>query len=162
MLKIEIWENNKILRNKSLEIKKTDFKKYLKLAKEMLKYIKNPDNNSVWLAAPQVWKNIRLIAVSLPKTWEDENFPNYIMYNPEILEFSQDKETMEEGCLSLPEIREEVTRPKKIKIKYFDEKAKEKILFLDYPSSAIIQHEIDHLDWILFTDKVKKKNLTFF
>jgi peptide deformylase len=59
----------------------------------------------------------------------------------------------------LPDIRGEVFRPKKVKIKYFDEKAKEKILFLDYPSSAIVQHEIDHLDGILFTDRVEKKNI---
>ncbi len=162
MLKIEIWEENKILRTKSSEIKKADFKKYFKMAKEMLKYIKNPDNHSVWLAAPQIGENIRLITVSLPKTWDDETFPNYVMFNPEILEFSQEKETMEEWCLSLPKVYDEVTRPKKVKIKYFDEKAKEKILFLDYPSSAIVQHEIDHLDWILFTDRVEKKHVVFF
>jgi peptide deformylase len=162
MLKIEIWEDNKILRTKSLEIKKTEFKKYFKLAKEMLKYIKNPKNWWVWLAAPQVGKNIRLIVVSLLKDWEDETYPTIAMYNPEILEFSEEKASTEEGCLSLPEIRWEVFRPKKIKIKYFDEKAKEKILFLDYPSSAIVQHEIDHLDGILFIDKVKKNNIPFF
>ena len=163
MLKIEIWEENKILRKKSEEIKKIDFKKYLKFGKQMLKYIKDPKNKGVWLAAPQAGENIRLIAVCLPKDWEDEHYPCYIMYNPEILESSDTTETMEEWCLSLPWIYDEVTRAKKIKIKYFDEKFKEKILFLDYPSSAIVQHEIDHLDGILFTDRIeKKKNLPFF
>jgi len=157
MLKIEVWENNKILRAKSEEIKKSEIKKYEKLAWEMIKYIKDPKNGWVWLAAPQVWQNVRLIIVSLLKDWEDESYPTIAMINPEILETSTDLASTEEWCLSLPDIREEVFRPKRIKVKYFDEKFKEKILILDYPSSAIVQHEVDHLDWILFIDRAKKQ-----
>ncbi len=161
MLKIEVWENNKILRTKSKVLNKAEIKKFEKLAKEMVKYIKNPDNWWVWLAAPQVGENIRLITVSLLKDWEDESFPTIAMFNPEILDKSEDIASTEEGCLSLPNVREEVFRPKKVKIKYLDEKAKEKILVLDYPSSAIVQHEIDHLDWILFIDRAKKQKKLF-
>ncbi len=161
MFKIETWEDNKILRTKSEKIKKSDFKKYEKLAWEMVKYIKNPKNWWVWLAAPQIWENIRLIVVSLLRDWEDENYPTIAMFNPEILDVSKDMASTEEWCLSLPDVREEVYRPKRVKVKFFNEKAKEQILILDYPSSAIVQHEIDHLDWILFTDRAKKQKRLF-
>lgn len=156
MLNIEQWEKNTILRTVSEKIKKKDLKKYIKLAKEMLKYIKNPDNWGVGLAAPQVGYNKRLIIVSLLKDWEDESYPTIIMINPEILNHSDDKQISDEGCLSLPWETWKVPRYKSIKLKYFDEKFNEKILKLDWLKSNIVQHEIDHLDWILFTDRIKE------
>jgi len=165
MLNIEKWKKNKILRAISDEITKKDLKKYTKLGKEMLKYIKNPDNGWVWLAAPQVWYNIRLIIVSLLKDWEDETYPTVMMINPEILNHSEEKQISEEGCLSLPEEKGKVPRYKEIKLRYFDEKFNEKIIKLDWLKSCIVQHEIDHLDWILFTDRIEEnkntKNLAF-
>lgn len=165
MLKIEKWKENKILRTVSEEITKKELKTYLKLAKEMLKYIKNPDNWWVWLAAPQVGYNKRLIIVSLLKDREDETYPTVIMINPEILTHSEEKQISDEWCLSLPEETGKVPRYKEIKIKYFDEKYKENIIKLSWLRACIVQHEIDHLDWILFTDRIKEskntKNLAF-
>jgi len=158
MLKIEQWKKNTILRTVSDKITKDDLKKYVKLGKEMLKYIKNPDNGWVWLAAPQVWYNKRLIVVSLLKDREDETYPTIVMINPEILEHWNEKQISEEGCLSLPEETWKVPRFKEIKIKYFDEKLKEHIMKLDWLKSNIIQHEIDHLDWILFTDRIEENS----
>ena len=152
MLKIETWKENTILRTVSEEITKNDFKKYLKIGKEMLKYIKNPDNWGVWLAAPQVWYNKRIIVVSLLKDREDETYPTIIMINPEILNHSDDKVFSEEWCLSLPEETGKVPRYTSVKLRYFDEKFKENIIRLEGLKSNIVQHEIDHLDWILFTD----------
>lgn len=160
MLKIEKWKKNKILRAISSEISKKELKKYVKLGKEMLKYIKDPDNGWVGLAAPQVWYNKRLIIVSLLKDWEDESFPTIMMINPEILEHSEERQISKEWCLSLPEETWKVPRFKEIKLKYFDEKFNEKIIKLSWLRSNIIQHEIDHLDWILFTDRIEENKNT--
>ena len=159
MLKIQIWKENEILRKVSDKVKKSDIKKYVKLGKEMMKYIKDPDNGWVWLAAPQVWHNVRLIIVSLLKDRDDENFPTVMMINPEIIEHSSKLEKDIEWCLSVPWEKAKVARFSEIKLKYTDEKAKEKTLYLNHLSARIIQHEIDHLDWILFTDKVEGNSL---
>jgi peptide deformylase len=128
----------------------------------MLKYIKNPDNAWVGLAAPQVWVNKRIIVVSLIKDREDENFSTIIMINPEILEHSEEKELDKEGCLSVPQERWLVKRWKEIKLQYIDEKWQQKKLVLKGLSARVVQHEIDHLDGILFTDKLESKYERFF
>ena len=154
MLQIQTWTDNEILRKISDEIKISELKKYVKLGKEMIKYIKNPKNWWVWLAAPQVWYNKRLIVVSLLKDRDDENFPTLMMINPEILEHSSTLEKDVEWCLSVPWKKAKVARFSEIKLKYLDEKGKEKILYLKWLSARIVQHEIDHLNWVLFVDRV--------
>ena len=154
MLQIQTWTDNEILRKISDEIKISELKKYVKLGKEMIKYIKNPKNWWVWLAAPQVWYNKRLIVVSLLKDRDDENFPTLMMINPEILEHSSTLEKDVEWCLSVPWQKWKVARFSEIKLKYLDEKGKEKILYLKWLSARIVQHEIDHLNWVLFVDRV--------
>ena len=154
MLNIEQWQKNEILRKISTDISREKIKKYAKLWKEMIKYIKNPDNWWVGLAAPQVWYNKRLIVVSLLKNREDENYQTIMMINPEIIEHSDKKVLSEEWCLSIPEERGKVPRYNSIKIKYLDEKYKENIMILQWLKSNIVQHEIDHLDGILFTDRI--------
>lgn len=156
MLKIQTWKQNDILRTISEEIKLSEFNTYVKLWREMIKYIKNPDNHWVWLAAPQVWYNKRLIVVSLLKDWEDENFQTIMMINPKILESSNETEVEQEWCLSVPWEKWDVERKLKIKLSYVDENKKEKIVILLWVSARIVQHEIDHLDGVLFTDKIKK------
>jgi peptide deformylase len=156
MLKIVIWESNPILRAISTPIKQSEYKKYSALAREMLRYIKDPDHGWVWLAAPQVGYNIRLIIVSLMRDREDETFQTVIMYNPEILEFSEETDCDREWCLSLPKMKWEVIRPSEIKLRYFDENYKEKKLRLKWLAARIVQHEIDHLDGILFIDREVK------
>jgi peptide deformylase len=155
MLNIEIWKENKILRKVSEKINNSEIKKYIKLGKEMIKYIKNSDNWWVWLAAPQVWYNKRLITVSLLKDRDDENFSTLMMINPEIIEHNKILESDTEWCLSVPWEKWEIERFQSIKLKYTDEKTKERTLILSSLSARIVQHEIDHLDWILFTDKLK-------
>lgn len=156
MLKIETWENNEILRTIAKEVKPNELNNAIKLWKEMLKYIKNPKNAWVWLAAPQVWHSLRVIIVSLLKDREDENFKTVIMINPEILEHSENTCSEEEWCLSLPWKKGNVERFDSIKLSYTDEKKSKKILILKGLSARIVQHEIDHLNWILFTDYLKK------
>lgn len=156
MLKIETGDNNPILRKVAEKITDKNFNTAVKLGREMMKYIKNPENGWVWLAAPQVWHSIRLIIVSLLKDREDENFKTVIMINPEITEYSKITEYDSEWCLSIPGEKWEVERFKTIKLTYLDEKKSTKTLILDWLSARIVQHEIDHLNGKLFTDYLDK------
>lgn len=155
MLKIEIWMKNEILRKVSDEILSKEFDTYIKLWKEMVKYIKNPKNEWVGLAAPQIWYNKRLIVVSLLKTWEDENYKTIMMLNPEILEHNNETDIENEWCLSLPWDKWKVERYTKLKLSFIDEKKKKNTLYLSWTQARIVQHEIDHINWVLFMDKVQ-------
>ena len=155
MLKIEIGTDNQILRNVSEKVKDNEIKNYFKLAREMKKFVKNTDNGWVWLAAPQVWYNIRLIAVSLLNSRDDENYKTFIMFNPVIVEFSNETDSWEEWCLSLPWKKWDVKRYTEIKLVYQDQKWTLKSLILKNLKARIVQHEIDHLNWILFIDRIK-------
>ncbi len=152
MLKIETWEENPILRKVAEKINDKDFKKYVKLWKEMVKHIKDPENWWVWLAAPQVGYSVRLIVVSLLKDRDDENFKTLMMINPEIEEHSDETNCDTEWCLSIPWEKWDVERFNKIKLTFLDEKKSKKTLILEWLSARIVQHEIDHLDGKLFTD----------
>jgi peptide deformylase len=156
MLHIETGKENPILRKICAPIKQSEWKQYVKLGREIVEYIKNPDHAGVWLAAPQIGVDKRLIVVSLLKNWDDKNFSTVMMLNPEIIETSlQTTCDIEEGCLSLPKTKKGfVARYKDIKIRYFDEKMQEKVMKFSGLSSVIIQHEIDHLNGILYIDKL--------
>lgn len=152
MFKIEIWENNPILRKEAEKVTDKNYKEAVNLGKKMIKYIKNPENGWIGLAAPQIWVSLKLIVLWLPKTWEDENFKYIMMINPEILEYSDDTNIDTEWCLSLPWIKEDVKRPSKIKVSYMDEKKAKKTLILEWLQARIVQHEYDHIIWKLFID----------
>lgn len=151
MLKIETWENNPILIKVAEKITDKNFQNAVKLGKEMIKYIKNPKNLGVGLAAPQVWHSIQLVVVSMLKDREDENFKTIMMINPEILEFSKETEKETEWCLSVPWVKWEVERASMIKLSYMDEKKAKNTLILNWLQARIVQHELDHLKWTLFT-----------
>ena len=156
MLHIETWKDNPVLRTICEPIKKSEWNIYVKIGREMRDYIKNPKNAWVGLAAPQVWVTKRVMVVSLMRDWDDENFSTVIMMNPEILETSSEILcNIEEGCLSLPKTKKwYVARSKDIKLKYYDENMKERILRLSWLASVIVQHEIDHLNGELYIDKL--------
>lgn len=154
MLKVETWVNNQILRENSEKIKLSEIKKFEKLGSEMIKYIKDPENWWVGLAAPQIWVNKRLIVVSLLRDRDDEDFKTIMMLNPEILEHWESTDKEEEGCLSVPWAKWKVERYLTIKLSYLDNKGKQKILRLNGLSARIVQHEIDHINWVLFVDKL--------
>lgn len=146
MLKIAKYPDP-ILRKVAKEI--SDFDDDLKkLADEMAKVMYEDDG--IGLAAPQISKSIRILVIGKG----NGDYKAYV--NPEITYFSKDSKSSEEGCLSLPKIFGYVSRPKKIHIKYQDldgNKIKEKIKGFD---AVVLQHEIDHLNGILFIDRVSK------
>ena len=111
----------------------------------------------VGLAAPQVGLPIRLLVIDLAPFKEDDpelgSF-KITMINPEILEESEEEIAMDEGCLSIPGISEAVIRPEYIKVKYQDENFNELIGEFDGFRARVIQHEYDHLEAKVFTDKI--------
>ena len=146
-----------ILRKVSLEIKADDIcspavQNFLKDMEETMK-----KNDGAGLAAPQVAKNVRIIVVGY-------NDKTYFLINPRITKKSWAKETEEEGCLSVLNEKGEiiyapVERHKKISCIYFDEKGQIKKIAAERVLARVLQHEIDHLDGILFIDRIKPGKL---
>ena len=108
----------------------------------------------IGLAAPQVGVTKRIIVVDTSR--EDEERRPYRMANPEILSASEELFTYEEGCLSLPEQYAEVSRPKTVRVRYLDEQNEIRELEANDLLAICIQHEMDHLDGVLFVDHISK------
>ncbi len=142
-LNLELGEDNEILRQKSKPVQSVD-KKLQKFIKEMQMTMKK--EKGVGLAAPQVGVNQRLIVVLL------DNKKAVPMINPEITSHSDEVCLGEEGCLSLPGQWGQVKRYQAINVKYTDEKGNMMHVKLEDFNARVVQHEIDHLDGILFTD----------
>jgi peptide deformylase len=109
------------------------------------------------LAAPQIGKSIRIFVIDGKPAAEDEpalaEFKK-VFINAHITERSGDLVPMNEGCLSIPNLREEVVRESHIRINYYDENWEFHDEVHDGYKARIIQHEYDHLDGVLFTDKI--------
>ena len=143
--RIETGQNNPILRSQSKAVKKINAQ-IKRLALDMAETMEVKDG--IGLAAPQVSKLLQIIVVKPAPRQEP-----LILVNPEIKKFSRKKDTMKEGCLSLPNIFVPVERSVKITVQGLDingqlVKIKAKGLL-----ARVIQHEVDHLSGILITDK---------
>ena len=137
---------------------------------DLKKIIKNMwdtmyEAQGVGLAAPQIGLPIRLFIIDTQQLQKDEN-PDFrgfkkIYINAHKVEESGVKWNYEEGCLSIPNIRGEVSRLPNLKIKYLDENFVEHIEELDGMNARVVQHEYDHIDGILFTEHLSpvKKSL---
>ena len=111
--------------------------------------------NGVGLAAPQIGRSLRLFVVDASPYGEDD--PALVDFrkafvNPEIYERSTETVSREEGCLSLPKLYEDVTRPESIRIRYTDENGTAHDEFYSGMAARIIQHEYDHIEGKVFTD----------
>ena len=120
--------------------------------------------NGVGLAAPQIGKNIRLFIVDCtPWGDDDPSLADYkrVFINAEIYETSEETDLFNEGCLSLPGLHEDVRRPVAIKMRYLDENFVEHDELFDGLPARVIQHEYDHLEGKVFTDRVSplRRNL---
>ena len=108
------------------------------------------ESEGVGLAAPQVGRSIRLALVDTT-AWEAEP---YILINPEITNFSEEKSDYDKGCLSVPDITLQISRPSVVTVRAKDENGDEYTLELvDGLLARALQHETDHLDGILFVDR---------
>ena len=106
--------------------------------------------NGIGLAAPQVGENIRLFIVFI-------NEQKYVFINPEIIETSQEMCLMEEGCLSIPKVYDEVMRPSAVKVQFLNIDGKIKTIEASGLLARVIQHENDHLNGILFIDRLSEE-----
>ncbi len=116
------------------------------------------DAKGIGLAAIQIGVPLRVIVMDLVWGKEDAGdarLPRYFI-NPEILDESEELRPYEEGCLSVPEYYEEIERPAKIKLKYLNENGEEVVEDANEMFATCIQHEIDHLNGIVFIDKLSR------
>lgn len=116
------------------------------------------DSEGIGLAAPQIGLNIRLVIIDLDVI--SDELPEYkdykrVFINPHIIEYDDtETETMEEGCLSLPGIHENVKRPTRIHVKYLDRDFVEHDEWISGYLARVMQHEFDHLDAKMFVDRI--------
>ncbi|HZF75855.1 MAG TPA: peptide deformylase [Acetobacteraceae bacterium] len=112
----------------------------------------------IGLAAPQVGEGLRLVVVDIHP---DDKPEPLVLVNPEIVAASKEQATREEGCLSLPGQYADVTRPARVKVRYLDLSGARREVEADDLLSACLQHEIDHLDGVLFVDHLTalKRNM---
>ena len=165
ILNLEIY-GSRVLRQKSKSICQIT-PEIVALGKDMIETMYA--NNGIGLAGVQVGKNLRLFAI-------DTHFPKQIEYksegekalsplmplvivNPEILDYSKEKSSMNEGCLSVPQLNADVVRPDKILLKGKVLGGQDFIYWCDGLLSRCAQHEIDHLNGIIFTDISEEKSL---
>lgn len=142
--------DNDVLRTKSEKV--VDFNKdLLSLVSDMKDTMVKA--KGIGIAAPQVGVLKRVLVVRMNHGTKHEMLFPFV--NPEILNFSSDEIEMEEGCLSLPGQYAKVLRPEIVEIEFQDLRGNKSKLELDGWNSRIVQHEIDHLDGILFPDRVK-------
>jgi len=157
-----------ILRKLGKEIDK-DFPKFEEILDNMFETMYNA--HGIGLAAPQVGLPIRIFIVDATPFGDDEelseeeqaflgNFKQ-VFINAKMIEETGDEWAFNEGCLSIPDVREDVFRNGAIKIEFYDENFKKHIKEFNGIAARIIQHEYDHIEGILFTDKLSplKKRL---
>jgi len=123
-----------------------------KLADDMLETMY--DAPGVGLAAIQIGVPVRMVTMDVSKT-EDERQP-MVLINPEIVWASEEKRVYEEGCLSIPEYYEEVERPDRVRFRYMDLEGATIEQDADGLLATCVQHEIDHLNGVLFIDYLSK------
>lgn len=112
----------------------------------------------IGLAAPQVGVSLRLAVIDL---MEDNKPTPMVLINPEIVSTSREIATREEGCLSIPNLYADVTRPACVRVRYIDEAGATKEVEAEGLLAACLQHELDHLDGVLFVDHISplKRNM---
>ena len=140
---------NPLLREKSREIERNEifnpeFKNFIKdMMETMLK------KDGVGLAGPQIGELKRIIIAAIDGTPQ-------VYINPKITKKSLRKNTMEEGCLSIPDVYAKVKRPASIVVEYLDLAGEKRKIKANKMNARIFQHEIDHLDGVLFIDRIRK------
>ncbi|MEY2984287.1 MAG: Peptide deformylase [Cyanobacteriota bacterium] len=140
---------DKVLRQPAKRIAKVD-DSIRQLAMDMLQTMYS--SHGIGLAAPQVGINKQLLVVDCEQ--DKPEAPPLILINPQITAMSEELCVVEEGCLSIPNVYLDVTRPKVIEVSYKDEHGRpQKRQFSDLPS-RVIQHEMDHLNGVMFVDRV--------
>jgi len=150
--------NDSVLREKAMKIETLD-EGLIQLIDDMFETMYQA--HGVGLAAPQIGKSIRLFVIDADAMIEDDDpdaeklcIGPTVFINPEIVSMSDVKVPMDEGCLSLPDLRETVVRPESLVIRYKDREFKDCEFEATSWLARVIQHEYDHLDGVLFVDRL--------
>jgi len=155
-----LTDPNPTLREKSTRVELVDAETKQQIA-DLLELLRSLPGYGI--AAPQVGILKRIVIVENNKLDEEGNpvngaIPLTILVNPEIVKYSSKKCDFEEGCFSVPLYRGDVTRPMKIRVNAIDPKGRKVQLNASGLLARVLQHEIDHLDGILFTDLIPDKS----
>jgi peptide deformylase len=140
---------SQVLRQPARRISKVD-EAVRDLARDMLRSMYAA--SGIGLAAPQVGVNKQLLVIDLDP--ENAAAPPMVLINPEITSFGAGLDTYEEGCLSIPGVYLDVVRPSVVEVSYRDEMGRPQKLRADNLLARCIQHELDHLNGVLFVDRV--------
>ena len=149
ILNIEVGKENKILRTRSKEvadIKSPEIQGFISDMQTTLQVTKN----GIALAAPQAGKNIRIFVVL-----NEFGLNQTVFINPQILQISEDKKLLDEACLSLPCIAGKILRATSLKIQAQNQNGRVFKVRVTGLAAQVFQHEIDHLDGVLFIDKAE-------
>lgn len=149
---------NPVLKKKTEKVEHID-ENLKKLVENMFETMYNADG--IGLAANQVGVSKSLVIIDISRNDNFKNQPPLVLINPEIITFSEEKDEFLEGCLSIPNFYETVDRPEAIEIKFYDLNMKEHKIEANDLLARVMQHEIDHLNGILFFERLSpiKKTL---
>ncbi|MBP9674041.1 MAG: peptide deformylase [Bacteriovoracaceae bacterium] len=157
---------NPVLRKKNRELTEAEIKSpaIQELIKDMVETMH--EYAGVGLAAPQIHESLKLAVIQVKSDNKryagEEGSDLLVIINPKIKILDQKKLGFWEGCLSVPGLRGFVERPRKIKVSYLNEKAEAKDIIVDDFLAIVFQHELDHLEGILYIDKLTdSKKLVF-
>lgn len=150
MIREIVWYGDNILKEMSSPVDKVDGE-IITLIDDMFETMYNA--NGVGLSAVQIGVLKSVITVGFDE--DDGDSVKIALINPEIIEYSDEEECGEEGCLSVPDIRDDVFRSITIKVKYLDIEGNEKILEASDFFARVLQHEIDHINGIMFIDRLE-------
>lgn len=140
-----------LLRQVSTPVEQVD-SEIARLADDMLETMY--DAPGIGLAAIQVGVSRRMLVIDVSR--EDEENRPLVFINPEVVQSSGDRSIYEEGCLSIPDYYAEVERPAVVTVNYVDRAGKQQTLEADGLLATCLQHEIDHLDGVLFIDHISR------
>lgn len=161
MAKLKIYTTpSKVLRKRTQTVESIDSETKQNI-NDMLETLRSLPGYGI--AAPQLGISKKIVIIENPQTTDEEGniinegLPSLILVNPKIVKFSSAKCEFEEGCFSVPDYRANITRPIKIRVEATNELGKKIKINTSGLLSRVLQHEIDHLDGILFIDYVTNK-----
>lgn len=152
ILPIYTYEQS-VLRRKAKPLlpETTDSDQLQKLAEDMFETMHNA--NGIGLAANQVGSLHRVVVIDVSDMEDTKGMPPIVMINPVVAD-AEGSITMEEGCLSIPDIREDVERPERVRVRFKDLDFADREIEGTGILSRVLQHEIDHLNGVLFIDRI--------
>ncbi len=145
-----VYYGDKRLTAKNEKVKEID-NNIRKIAQKMIRTMK--EKEGIGLAGPQVGINKKIVVIDL-SFGQKENSRFMVLINPEIVEYGEEKDVMEEGCLSFPELFIEVERSKEVKIKAKTLEGEAIEFEADSFLARVLQHEIDHVNGVVFIDRI--------